>query len=69
MFEVGRTPWEDSLCFIVVVAPYSDYHRKQNTLSALRKKALEKNPDEFYYKMISSQLQVKAASPSDQRYG
>lgn len=34
-----------------------DYHRKQNTLSALRKKALEKNPDEFYYKMISSKLQ------------
>ncbi|XP_038595409.1 probable U3 small nucleolar RNA-associated protein 11 [Micropterus salmoides] len=33
-----------------------DYHKKQNTLSALRKKALEKNPDEFYFKMISSQL-------------
>lgn len=57
------------MCIIVVVAPYSDYHRKQNTLSALRKKALEKNPDEFYYKMISSQLQVKVASLSDQRYG
>ncbi|XP_029307877.1 putative U3 small nucleolar RNA-associated protein 11 [Cottoperca gobio] len=34
-----------------------DYHKKQNTLSALRKKALDKNPDEFYYNMISSQLQ------------
>ncbi|XP_036395264.1 probable U3 small nucleolar RNA-associated protein 11 [Megalops cyprinoides] len=34
-----------------------DYHKKQNTLAALRKKALDKNPDEFYYKMISSQLQ------------
>lgn len=34
-----------------------DYHKKQNTLAALRKKALEKNPDEFYFKMISSQLQ------------
>ncbi|XP_070768423.1 probable U3 small nucleolar RNA-associated protein 11 isoform X2 [Enoplosus armatus] len=33
-----------------------DYHKKQNTLSALRKKALEKNPDEFYFKMISSEL-------------
>ncbi|XP_068591891.1 probable U3 small nucleolar RNA-associated protein 11 [Cebidichthys violaceus] len=34
-----------------------DYHKKQNTLAALRKKALDKNPDEFYYNMISSQLQ------------
>ncbi|XP_071782747.1 putative U3 small nucleolar RNA-associated protein 11 [Centroberyx gerrardi] len=34
-----------------------DYHKKQNTLAALRKKALDKNPDEFYFNMISSQLQ------------
>ncbi|KAM3873047.1 putative U3 small nucleolar RNA-associated protein 11 [Diretmus argenteus] len=34
-----------------------DYHKKQNTLSALRKKALDKNPDEFYFNMIGSQLQ------------
>ncbi|XP_076016909.1 putative U3 small nucleolar RNA-associated protein 11 [Genypterus blacodes] len=33
-----------------------DYHKKQNTLAALRNKALEKNPDEFYFNMISSQL-------------
>lgn len=33
-----------------------DYHKKQNTLAALRKKALDKNPDEFYYKMINTQL-------------
>uniref|UniRef100_A0A8C5P7F5 U3 small nucleolar RNA-associated protein 11 n=1 Tax=Leptobrachium leishanense TaxID=445787 RepID=A0A8C5P7F5_9ANUR len=34
-----------------------DYRRKRNTLNALRKKALEKNPDEFYFKMTSSKLQ------------
>ncbi|XP_069559829.1 probable U3 small nucleolar RNA-associated protein 11 [Brachyistius frenatus] len=33
-----------------------DYHKKQNTLAALRKKALDKNPDEFYFKMVNSQL-------------
>ncbi|KAK3551321.1 hypothetical protein QTP70_014999 [Hemibagrus guttatus] len=33
-----------------------DYHRKQKTLNALRKKAMDKNPDEFYYKMINTQL-------------
>ncbi|XP_018415116.1 PREDICTED: probable U3 small nucleolar RNA-associated protein 11 [Nanorana parkeri] len=34
-----------------------DFQKKKNTLNALRKKALEKNPDEFYYKMTSSKLQ------------
>ncbi|XP_021417148.2 probable U3 small nucleolar RNA-associated protein 11 [Oncorhynchus mykiss] len=33
-----------------------DYHKKQNTLAALHKKTLDKNPDEFYFKMVSSQL-------------
>uniref|UniRef100_A0A4W5MMP8 Probable U3 small nucleolar RNA-associated protein 11 n=1 Tax=Hucho hucho TaxID=62062 RepID=A0A4W5MMP8_9TELE len=33
-----------------------DYHKKQSTLAALRKKALDKNPDEFYFNMVSSQL-------------
>jgi len=33
-----------------------DYHKKQNTLNALRKKALDKNPDEFYFKMVNTQL-------------
>lgn len=33
-----------------------DYHKKQNTIAALQKKALDKNPDEFYFKMVSSQL-------------
>ncbi|VTJ52363.1 Hypothetical predicted protein [Marmota monax] len=34
-----------------------DYHKKQEFLRALRKKALEKNPDEFYYKMTRVKLQ------------
>eukprot|EP00061_Rhincodon_typus_P017763 g46610.t1 len=34
-----------------------DYHRKQNTLKALRQKALDKNPDEFYFRMTSTKLQ------------
>ncbi|XP_051577788.1 probable U3 small nucleolar RNA-associated protein 11 [Myxocyprinus asiaticus] len=33
-----------------------DYHRKQKTLTALRKKAMEKNPDEFHFKMIHNQI-------------
>lgn len=33
-----------------------DYHRKQKTLNALRQKALDRNPDEFYYRMINTQL-------------
>lgn len=35
----------------------NDYHKKQDFLRALRKKALEKNPDEFYYKMTRAKLQ------------
>ncbi|EOA92835.1 Putative U3 small nucleolar RNA-associated protein 11, partial [Anas platyrhynchos] len=33
-----------------------DYHKKQNALRALQKKALDKNPDEFYFKMINTRL-------------
>ncbi|XP_055512180.1 probable U3 small nucleolar RNA-associated protein 11 [Leucoraja erinacea] len=34
-----------------------NYHRKQNVLKALRQKALDKNPDEFYFRMTSNKLQ------------
>ncbi|KAF7727494.1 UTP11-like, U3 small nucleolar ribonucleoprotein [Apophysomyces ossiformis] len=32
-----------------------DYHSKERRLKALREKALFRNPDEFYFKMISTQ--------------
>ncbi|XP_053310540.1 probable U3 small nucleolar RNA-associated protein 11 [Spea bombifrons] len=34
-----------------------DYRKKRNVLNALRKKALDRNPDEFYFKMTSTKLQ------------
>uniref|UniRef100_UPI00358E4DD5 probable U3 small nucleolar RNA-associated protein 11 n=1 Tax=Myxine glutinosa TaxID=7769 RepID=UPI00358E4DD5 len=45
------------------------WHRKQDLLLALRRKAEEKNPDEFYYKMTSTKLQdgvheTSAAEPT-----
>uniref|UniRef100_A0A8B9JQM9 U3 small nucleolar RNA-associated protein 11 n=1 Tax=Astyanax mexicanus TaxID=7994 RepID=A0A8B9JQM9_ASTMX len=33
-----------------------DFHRKENTINALRKKAMDKNPDEFHFKMTRTQL-------------
>jgi len=32
-----------------------DYHRKQDAITGLKKKASNKNPDEYYFKMNSSQ--------------
>ena len=32
-----------------------DYNDKKKTLQTLRKKALDKNPDEFYFHMINSE--------------
>ncbi|XP_050986422.1 LOW QUALITY PROTEIN: probable U3 small nucleolar RNA-associated protein 11 [Labeo rohita] len=33
-----------------------EYHRKEKTLMALQKKAMDKNPDEFHFKMIHNHL-------------
>lgn len=35
-----------------------DYHRKQDTLKALRVRASNRNPDEFHFGMIKSRLIV-----------
>lgn len=35
-----------------------NYQRKQNTLKSLKRKALDRNPDEFYFKMVKTQKVV-----------
>lgn len=34
-----------------------DYQRKQKTIKTLKRKALDKNPDEFYFKMVKTRLE------------
>ena len=34
-----------------------DYHRKEARLKLLREKARDKNPDEFYFKMVNTKIQ------------
>lgn len=37
----------------------ADYKKKQHVLQKLREKAANKNPDEFYFKMIRARTQVR----------
>ena len=34
------------------------FHKKERTLKALKRKALDKNPDEFYFKMVRTGLKA-----------
>lgn len=34
-----------------------DYQKKQKTIKALKRKALDRNPDEFYFKMVKTRLE------------
>lgn len=38
-----------------------NYHVKEKRISALRKRAADRNPDEFYFKMNSAGVKVSAA--------
>ena len=42
-----------------------DFHSKEKRLKALREKAAQRNPDEFYFKMINANTKVKADSEVD----
>jgi U3 small nucleolar RNA-associated protein 11 len=48
-----------------------DFHKKQDHITVLKKKARDRNPDEFYYKMYNSQVtggkhkEVKASESID----
>jgi U3 small nucleolar RNA-associated protein 11 len=44
-----------------------DFHSKEKRLKALREKAAQRNPDEFYFKMINANTKVKADSDIDSR--
>ena len=48
--------WENFITVIVFVC--RDHQKKQSTLTALKRKALDKNPDEFYFKMVRTGLKV-----------
>ena len=37
-----------------------DYHRKEDAIKALKEKASFKNPDEFYFKMTHTKMEVRA---------
>lgn len=43
-----------------------DFHFKEKRLKALREKAAQRNPDEFYFKMINTKTKVKDRSRIEQ---
>lgn len=45
---------------IVFPSPLRDYQKKHETLKHLKRKAQEKNPDEFYFNMTRTEMKVRA---------
>jgi hypothetical protein len=38
---------------------FSDYQTKGNVIRELKKKALDKNPEEYYFNMVNTKLKVE----------
>ena len=43
-------------CFVLLAC--REHHKKRDKIKALRRKAADKNPDEFYFNMVSTEKVV-----------
>ena len=45
-------------CLDFVWLAFREHHKKRDKIKALRRKAADKNPDEFYFNMVSTEKVV-----------